>query len=99
MRNAAQSIASPNVGDPLPKDRAFCERFEPHGPTYCGMRDGDLVDGLCRDKGNIPTAQHLNAVIGNSQEGMLEIEHFPWNMDGQDLSSAIADDFTSKGKA
>ena len=62
------------------------------------MRNGDLINGFGCDKGNIPICQHLNAVIGDTQEGMLEIKHFARNVNGQDLAPTVANDLTSKSK-
>ncbi len=98
MRNATSGIASSNIGDPLPKNRPFCKGFKPHSPTDDWMRNGNLINGLSCDKGDIPISQHLDAVVGDTQEGMLEIKHFAGYVNGQDLAPTVADDLTSKCK-
>lgn len=82
MSNAASSIAPPDIGDPLAGNRPFRQRFEPHGPTYCGMRNGDFMNGFGRDERNIPIREHLDAVIGDAKEGVLKIKQFTWNING-----------------
>jgi len=82
MRDATSGIASSDIGNPLPKNRSFGKGFKPHSSPDDWMRNGDMINGFGCNKGNIPICQHLNAMVGDAQERMLEIKHFARDVNG-----------------
>lgn len=73
--DARSRVTTPNICDPLPKDRALDQRLKPHGAADCRMRKGKVLDSFCCHVRYVSGSQHLDAVIRDTEESVLEIKH------------------------
>ena len=92
MRNSSAGVAPADVGDPFPEDRRIDQGVEPHRSTDRRSLERHAQDVLTRDHRDLAGGEHLDAVVGNFQKRILEVDHVALDVDRQDLAVAADHD-------
>ena len=89
MRYAGTRIPAADVGNPLPKDCGVHQGIDPHGVADLGATKSQLDDRFAWDHCYFAGCKHLHTVIGNFEQGVLQIDGFTFHVDGDDLSTPV----------
>jgi hypothetical protein len=76
MGEPRASVPPADVEHPFAKDRGLDQDSDQDGMADSGPRIDQLLEVLARDHRHLAAGQHLNAVIGNVEEKVLEIHRF-----------------------
>lgn len=81
MRYPSARVAAAHIDHPFAKDRRIDQSINPHCPPDRRPGVGELQQRGSRNGRHVATAQTLNAVIGETQERVLQIDELAWNME------------------
>ena len=63
------------------------------------MAEGDLADIIGGDHGHLAGGQHLDVMVGDAEQRILQVDDVALHVDRQDLAAAIAGMLVAKGEA
>lgn len=89
VRHTRPGVAAPDVQYPFAEDRGIDQDGHQHGMPHRGPDAHQLVKRGARDERHLGAGQRLDAVVGDIEEEVLEVERFAGDMDRDDLPGAV----------
>jgi hypothetical protein len=95
MSQAGASVTPTDVRNPLPGDRSLDQRVDPHCSTDRGALKCNSLDVIARNHRNLAAGKHLDAVIGDSQKGILKVDQIALHVNCANLPMTRPNDFVA----